>query len=59
MTAADKTLGHLRTLWSHDIFLLTYVRGKKTMLSMYRERLRREAGELIAATRRSWWRGSP
>jgi stage V sporulation protein R len=34
MTAADKTLSHLRTLWMHDVFLLTYVRGKKTILSM-------------------------
>ena len=34
MTAADKTLAHLRALWNHDVFLLTYVRGKKTMLSM-------------------------
>ena len=33
MTAADKTLGHLRSLWGHDVFLLTQVRGKKTMLS--------------------------
>jgi stage V sporulation protein R len=34
MTAADKTLAHLKTLWGHDVFLLTFVRGKKTMLSM-------------------------
>ena len=34
MTAADKTLSHLRTLWMHDVFLLTFVRGKKTILSM-------------------------
>ena len=34
MTAADKTLSHLRPLWMHDVFLLTYVRGKKTILSM-------------------------
>jgi hypothetical protein len=34
MTAGDKTLGHLRTLWGHDVFLLTHVRGKKTMLSV-------------------------
>jgi stage V sporulation protein R len=33
MTAADKTLGHLRNLWGHDVFLITQVRGKRTMLS--------------------------
>lgn len=34
MTAADKTMAHLRTLWGHDVFLLTSVRGKRTMLSV-------------------------
>ena len=33
MTHADKTLGHLRTLWGGDTYLLTYVRGKKTLMS--------------------------
>ena len=33
MTHADKTLSHLRTLWGKDTYLLTYVRGKKTLMS--------------------------
>ena len=33
MTAADKTLGHLRTLWGHDVFLETWVRGKHTLMT--------------------------
>ena len=34
MTHADKTLSHLRTLWGRDTYLLTYVRGKKTLMSV-------------------------
>jgi stage V sporulation protein R len=34
MTHADKTLSHLRTLWGREVYLLTYVRGKKTLMSV-------------------------
>jgi stage V sporulation protein R len=34
MTHADKTLNHLRTLWGKDSYLLTFVRGKKTLMSV-------------------------
>jgi stage V sporulation protein R len=34
MTHADKTLSHLKQLWGRDSYLLTYVRGKKTMMSV-------------------------
>ena len=34
MTHADKTLHHLRTLWGRDTYLLTSVRGKKTLMSV-------------------------
>ena len=34
MTHADKTLNHLRTLWGRDCYLLTQVRGKKTLMSV-------------------------
>jgi len=34
MTHADKTLHHLRTLWGRDTYLQTFVRGKKTLMSV-------------------------
>jgi stage V sporulation protein R len=34
MTHADKTLTHLRTLWGREVYLLTFVRGKKTLMSV-------------------------
>jgi stage V sporulation protein R len=34
MTHADKTLSHLKQLWGRDSYLLTYVRGKKTLMSV-------------------------
>lgn len=34
MTHADKTLSHLRTLWGREVYLLTQVRGKKTLMSV-------------------------
>jgi stage V sporulation protein R len=34
MTHAEKTLSHLRALWGREVFLLTYVRGKKTLMSV-------------------------
>lgn len=33
MTAADKTLAHLRHLWGRDVYLESFVRGKKTLMS--------------------------
>lgn len=34
MTHADKTLSHLKYLWGREVYLLTYVRGKKTLMSV-------------------------
>ena len=33
MTSAEKTLQHLRTLWRHDVYLQTCLRGKKALMS--------------------------
>lgn len=34
MTNTDKTLHHMRTLWGRDTYLLTQIRGKKTLMSV-------------------------
>lgn len=33
MTNAEKTLQHLRSLWRHDVYLQTILRGKKALMS--------------------------
>ena len=33
MTHADKTLDHLRTLWSNDVVLETRMRGKSALMT--------------------------
>ncbi len=33
MTSAEKTLQHVRTLWRHDVYLQTRLRGKKALMS--------------------------
>jgi len=33
LTHAEKTLQHLRTLWRHDVYLQTKLRGKKALMS--------------------------
>ena len=50
MTAADKTLHHLRTLWSHDVYPADLCTRQEDADERYGERLRREAGELTYRT---------